>query len=118
MGANKKPVFTPFQNPYANNTHLDSESVCTEDCSEDISKYDLVELKKKELELRELISDWEDIIYDDMASYSESNFEDDGARESLRSDRRSLQTLKTELREVRGRRVRVMKTMPKELSIA
>ncbi len=116
--ANKKSVvFEPFKNPYADNAYLDSDSVCSEDFSIDLDTLDLSGLMDMEQQLRENISDWEDIIYDDMQTYSDSSYESESARSDLKSDRRALQTLKVELREVK-KRIRMMKKIGSEVIAA
>ena len=99
----KKPVFMPFENPYENNIFLDSDSICSENFSEDIGSLDLEGLKEREETLIENIMEWEDIIYDDMTRYSNGYYKDETAKADLQSDRRMLQTIKVELREVRNR---------------
>lgn len=99
----KKPVFEPFKNPYDGNIHLDSESICSDVTTCNIDELDLGGLNALKEEIEESISDWETLIDIDMSAYERSAFSNSTDRDSLQSDRRAIQTLKVELREVKQR---------------
>jgi len=103
----KKFVFEPFKNPYENNIYLDSESICSEVDTYSPDALDIDGLLDCKRELEENISDWETIMDIDLSDYRNSGFTNEGVRENLQSDRRTVQTLKVELREI-NRRIRMM----------
>ena len=103
----KKPVFKPFENPYKDNLYLDSDSICSVDSCDDIESLDLKGLKALAMRLSENISDIEDILYIDMGEYERSAFQKESAKDSVQWDRRQIQTLRVELREV-NRRIKMM----------
>ncbi len=115
----KKPVFKPFENPYRDNLYMDSDSFCSADSSDDIDALDLKGLKALAMRLDENISDIEDILYCDLDEYERSGFQNESAKYDVQWDRRQMQTLRVELREV-NRRIKMMMNnkTEKELVVA
>lgn len=113
-----KKVFEPFKNPYEGNIFLDPESICSEKSDIKLDGLSLDKLVELSEEIRENIADWEDILYDDMTSYQNSNYMN-SSKDDVASDRRHVQTLKVELREIK-KRIRMMmnNTNERELIVA
>lgn len=118
MRQNKKRVFEPFKNPYEGHALLDTESICSEPDNVDLEHLDIKGLRELEYTLLESLSTWDDILYDDMGRYRDSLFENDSAKSDVSSDRRQIQLLKVELREVRRRIRMMMNTERRELIVA